>query len=333
MDKHKYELNRQRAEDKRLMDKYNKHVGILPGNKSFAIITLDRRGFKNFKDISSWGKHVTRCMVSENVNPELIKYNRVLIGKDLLDEGFSLGDLVKEHLSCVKLRKNACLARSMVLTGSHKFQDNLLPEEKEKWINENIKFLKDKYGDDCIYAVLHQDETSMHIHALISAVEYEPEKRKFFLRNNKYFGGREKLISLQDEYSEHLSKSFNCFIRGRRGSKAKHIDLKTFYNIMNEKIDTNNLTPEQVEKIVKGNFLLNKRYQEQQATIEALQKNPKMDELLDEIEELKSNNTVYKQVIKDLADNLGIDREIIIQLADKHAKENKKVKGKERRIN
>ena len=102
---------------------------------------------------------------------------------------------------------------------------------------------------------------------------------------------------------------------------------------MNEKIDTNNLTPEQVEKIVKGNFLLNKRYQEQQATIEALQKNPKMDELLDEIEELKSNNTVYKQVIKDLADNLGIDREIIIQLADKHAKENKRVKGKERRLN
>ena len=331
MDKHKYELNRQRAEDKRLMDKYNKHIGIAPGNKIFSICTIDRKSFKSFDKATAWQKHVEREVESANVDFSKSKYNRVLIKPP---EGFTLGQYLQEHTSCVKLRKNAALARTIVLTSSHKFQEQFSDAEMELWINQNLKFIKEHFGESCIYACLHaNDETTTHLHIMVSNVEYDEKKRKFFLRNNTFFGSREKLIALQDTYYKYMSEKFNCFKRPVRGSKAKHIDLKTFYNIMNEKIDTNNLTPEQVENIVKGNFLLNKRYQEQQATIEALQKNPKMDELLDEIEELKSNNTVYKQVIKDLADNLGIDREIIIQLADKHAKENKRVKGKERRLN
>lgn len=154
MDKHKYELEQQRREVDYLYDKYDKRVGISAGYKSFAIISVDRNSFKSFKQAGAWAKHVERIALTANADPTKSNLNRVLIG----DENFSAEDLLKEHLSCVKLRKNAALARSIVLTGSHQFQDKLLPQEKEKWINENVKYLKNKFGEDCIYAVLHEDE-------------------------------------------------------------------------------------------------------------------------------------------------------------------------------
>lgn len=326
MDKYKHELEQQRREVDYLYDKYDKRVGISAGYKSFAIISVDRNSFKSFKQAGAWAKHVERIALTANADPTKSNLNRVLIG----DENFSAEDLLKEHLSCVKLRKNAALARSIVLTGSHQFQNKLLPQEKEKWINENVKYLKNKFGEDCIYAVLHEDETSLHIHAMISAVEYEEDKRKFFLRNGKYFRGREKLIELQDTYSEHLSKSFNCFIRGKRGSKAKHQSLKQFYNLMNQKINTNDLSKQDIENIVKDNYLLSKSYKEMRATYEAIDDNKEVKELLEEVSDLEKDNVVYKKVIRDLSDIYGIDREAIISLADKYSKENKKNKKKDR---
>lgn len=328
MDKHKRELIEQRKENEYLMNKYNKHIGVTPGKKIFSICTIDRKSFKSFDKATAWQKHVEREVESANVDFSKSKYNRVLIGPP---EGFTLGQYLKEHTSCVKLRKNAALARTIVLTSSHKFQEQFSDAEMELWINQNLKFIKEHFGESCIYACLHaNDETTTHLHIMVSNVEYDEKKRKFFLRNDTFFGSREKLIALQDTYYKYMSEKFNCFKRPLRGSKAKHIDLKTFYNIMNEKIDTNNLTPKQVESIVKDNFLLNKRYQDQQKTIEALSNNNEMDELLDEIEELKNDNTVYKKVIKDIADNLGLDKNIILQLAEKHEKENKSSKNKQR---
>ena len=331
MNKNEYEQAKYNRDVETLYKKYDKHVGTSGSYKSFAIITIDRNSFKSFDKATAWGKHVIRECESANVDKSRSKYNRVLIGGDLIYDGFTLGDILKEHLSCVKLRKNAALARSIVLTGSHKFQDHLSQAEMNLWTEKNIEFIKKKFGDDCIFAVSHIDETSYHIHLMVSAVEFEPEKRKFFLRNNKYFGGKDKLIQLQDEYSEHISKTFNNFIRGKRGSKAKHVSLQQFYNFMNQKIDTNNLTPQQIENIVKDNYLLSKKYKEMRKTYMEIERDPDVNELLDAISELEENNNTYKSVIQELANSYGVDKKLILSLAKKHSKSKEKEYQRERK--
>ena len=327
MNKGQYELEKQRREDKYLNDKYNKHVGISGGRKLFAICTADKKAFKTFSQVTAWQKHVERKIDSANVDFSKSHLNRVLIAPE---EGFTLGQQLKEHLSCVKLRSNAALARSVVLTSSHKFQNDMSKEEMEIWIEQNMKFIKEYFGDSCLYAILHaDDETTTHIHILVSNVEYEESKRKFFLRNNTFFGGREKLEKLQDVYTDYMQERFNNFIRGKKGSKAKNIDLKTFYGIMNRKIETNDLTKKEIETVIKDNYLLNKKYTEMRATYEKMEYSTDVKELLEEVGTLNKNNTVYKKVIKELSDIYGIDKKIVIELADKFSKEKENKNDKE----
>ena len=102
MDKYKYELNRQRAEDKRLMDKYNKHIGIAPGKKIFSICTIDRKSFKSFDKATAWQKHVEREVESANVDFSKSKYNRVLIKPQ---EGFTLGQYLQKNTQHTKKKE------------------------------------------------------------------------------------------------------------------------------------------------------------------------------------------------------------------------------------
>ena len=118
-------------------------------------------------------------------------------------------------------------------------------------------------------------------------------------------------------------------IAGKKGSKAKNIDLKTFYGIMNRKIETNDLTKKEIETVIKDNYLLNKKYTEMRATYEKMEYSTDVKELLEEVGTLNKNNTVYKKDIKEITDIYGIDKKIVIELADKFSKEKENKNDKE----
>ncbi|MDV7398961.1 plasmid recombination protein, partial [Arthrospira platensis SPKY1] len=123
-----------------------------------------------------------------------------------------------------------------MLTASPDFFKYASEDDKYKWVEVNLEFLNKEYGDNCIYATCHFDETaSPHIHGLITAKfphEFKTNDKKFILNSNKYFGGKELLKDLQDKYGKFMNEQFPILKRGIEGSTAKHTEIKRFYGMV-----------------------------------------------------------------------------------------------------
>lgn len=243
-------------QEKYLQDKTNKGYSLSEG-RFFTVFRIGDKLRHNpmsdtlsIEGLAKFEKHNLRQVNVKNADSSKKKFNRILIGSENIQED------LKAYLEGVKIGKRSIIGRELVLSAGNGFWNRMLPQDQEKWIQNNVDFLKDKFGDNCISAILHMDESNVHIHALVTAVQYEEGKIPK-LNDSMYFGSREKFIEWQDSYTNAMSNGLNFFIRGVRGSKAKHIDLKTFYALINE--DLNELNKDSILAHAKENFLNRKK--------------------------------------------------------------------------
>lgn len=216
----------------------------------YAVIRVGEKRFKTLKDIKGFKAHMEREKETTNAIPELKHLNRQLIGDS------DIYKTMRERLEGCTLVKDANIGHEIILTASREYFLNISEPQKEMWIDKNIKFLKDKYGDACIYAQLHADETTIHIHAIISNKTLN-RWNKPTINNSVYFGGRnfkgvDKLRTLQDEYSGAMSE-FNLS-RGIRYSNATHIQIKQYYALINDNMSLDKLN-RTIETAYKYNFI------------------------------------------------------------------------------
>jgi len=97
--------------------------------------------------IKQFQKHMERQQETLNANTKIS--NEILIGDK------NIYGTVKEYIKDVKLRKNGVLARELLMTASPDFFKSMLPGELEIWVEENRRWLGNKFGENCIYATLH----------------------------------------------------------------------------------------------------------------------------------------------------------------------------------
>lgn len=289
------------------LDKYNKHVGDY-SQKYFCVFRIGKK-IKSMEQVCMFEKHMERDMEVPNADPELSKYNKILIGSKNVQAD------VKNYIYGIKLRSNANIGVDLVLTTGKDFFKNMNEQDKEQWIKENIKFLKDNFGDNCVYACLHLDETTPHIHALIIPKFFDEEKKRYKLQSNIYFDGKDKLRDWQDKYSKHMNKRFNNLIRGIRGSKAKHMDIKAYYSLLNKKLNIKDNS--QVVAYAKSNYLLEKRIKALEGTIQAMSENQDTVKLINKIDKLDKNNNTYKEVIRSLCKTYKISEKEVYEIIDK----------------
>jgi hypothetical protein len=98
------------------------------------------------------------------------------------------------------------------------------------WATASVDWLKREFGErNIVAAVLHLDESTPHIHALIIPLDETPRQKGPTPRLNakRWLGDREKLSALQDSYA--LSLADLGIERGVRGSKAEHQDIRRYY--------------------------------------------------------------------------------------------------------
>ena len=101
-------------------------------------------------EIKMYENHSERKVDVLNVDKEKTKDNRILIGND------EVVKTVKEYIKDVgKIKSNNVLATELLLTASPAFFKNITANDQEKWIDKNIKWLKNRYGSQFIYASLH----------------------------------------------------------------------------------------------------------------------------------------------------------------------------------
>lgn len=129
-----------------------------------------------------------------------------------------------------KRRKDAVLAVEQVLTASPEFFR--FDEEKacwdqrrlKAWANAALDWLKREHGENLIAVTLHLDETSPHLHAIITPIV--PDGRLCA----KEFTARMRLVDWQTSYASALAPL--GLQRGIQGSKATHSALKSFRRLI-----------------------------------------------------------------------------------------------------
>ncbi|OSA97141.1 UNVERIFIED_ORG: hypothetical protein B2H98_09035 [Clostridium botulinum] len=303
-----YQKNYSIEDNKSLLEKYNKKVTGARANVYFCVFRVGKK-IKDLGQVEAFQKHMEREIDVINADPRQKDKNRVLIGNS------NITDSVKSHIYGIKIRSNANIATDLVLTTGNGFYNSLPVQEKEEWIQENINFLNEHFGENCLYATLHMDETTPHIHALIVPRFWDEDKKKYKLQSNKYFDGIEKMRTWQDKYSEHMNKRFNNLIRGVRGSKAKHMDIKTYYSLITKKLDL--IDDRQVLAYAKHSYLLEKRVNALEYTLIEIEQNEDTRDLVEKINKLDRNNKVYKDTIRTITKKYGLKEKDILDIVTK----------------
>lgn len=283
--------------------------------------------YKDIKSIKGFEGHMIRTFNTPNADENKTLKNEIVIGnKDILKD-------VEGYIEGIKLRKNGVIARDLLLTASPQFFKNKSYGFTKKWINSNIRFLQTHFGDNLRFAVVHLDETTPHIHALvIPKFENTRGKEKYKLSNSLYFDGREKLSEWQDLYSEHIKSEFKELNRGIKGSKARHVKIKQYYTLVNAKLDEKDMSS--VLAKASNSVLLEKQVKALQELLkENLKKENNSEQLKMMVDQLKEDKEIYKETIKAMSQAYKISQESIINIVksvEDKVKNNEKEQGIER---
>lgn len=307
--------------DKYLKKKANRRYSV---DKQYFTVFRVGDKFKNnseannitIEGLAKFDRHSNRKGNVLNADPNKKSLNRIIIGSESVTED------VMMYLEGVKVRDNSVVAREIILSAGNGFWERLSDKDRERWIETNYNFLKKSFGDNCVYAVLHMDETTPHIHALIVPV-MSNKKGLPHLNNSFYFGDKEKLSEWQDRYTEALSSNFqNIFKRGIRGSKATHVDLKTYYSLIKENL--NELSSDVVLANAKENFINKKRVDELHDTIEDKEEELRLvEEIIKKNKELKEDKKLYEYIIRNLAEKYKIPEGEVYKIIKNKEKDKK----------
>jgi hypothetical protein len=146
---------------------------------------------------------------------------------------------------------------------------------------------------------------------------YSDKKQSYILSNARYFDGIDKLRTWQDNYADYMQKSFKELQRGIKHSKMKHMDIKTWYSLINAPVNENDI--KLLTAKAKNSELLEIKLKAMMKTLDAYKKYN--TNALQEVEEkVNSNNKlnkdlkktkeekeVYKQVINLLAKHYNLN--------------------------
>lgn len=218
-------------DDKKIIeDKPERYIASSTGNRNGYVIFRIGQKYKGLAGLKGFQIHMQREAKTLNADKELSHHNIVLVGsKDVYEDS-------KKYLKDTFVAKNSNVGYSLLLTASPQFFSNMPQDEMDLWLECNVNYLKDQFGDNCVYAVAHMDETTPHIHTLIIPKKWNNRSNKWTLQGYTYFDGKAKLQAFQESYAVAIRKEFKQLKRGIKFSSAKHIDIKKFYSIVNTDI-------------------------------------------------------------------------------------------------
>lgn len=197
---------------------------------------------KSASALSGVGRHNHRLSAQPHVNAAMTKRNRVLLGSSDIeaDVNTRLADAVKNKAG--GFRKNAVLAVEMILSASPEYFTD--QKATDKWIEASTQWLKKTYGKNLVNVVVHLDEQTPHIHAVIV-----PLDKRMKLNCDGFFGSKEKLSDLQSDVAKsvaHLGIS--------RGTKkeltgATHTEISEYRKAVNLYTETKNSVKRAVSNV------------------------------------------------------------------------------------
>ena len=119
-------------------------------------------------------------------------------------------------------RKDAVVMNSFVLGSDKTFFDGLAKVERYNFFSDCYKFFAERYGEEnIIAAVVHNDETTPHMHLNLMPVTKDGR-----LCSKQLFD-KPQLQQLQTDFYESVGKRWGLQ-RGKEGSQEKHLSTAEF---------------------------------------------------------------------------------------------------------
>jgi len=181
------------------------------------------RGVKKLSTVGhirAAGGHNDRTIEPEHINadPKLVPQSRF--------GPLAANDVVKAVLAKIpeKRRKDAVLAVEQVLSASPEFfkklADRWHPDQVETWARKAVNWLKQTHGENLISVTLHLDETTPHLHAIVTPMTADGRLCA------KEYTSRKRLIEWQTSFAKEMASM--GLRRGVEGSGVKHRTLAEF---------------------------------------------------------------------------------------------------------
>jgi hypothetical protein len=188
---------------------------------NFAILRIQK--VKDMRQIGSRAAHNARASpdAAPHADPTKRQDNQVLHGPSTAT---GITSAIGTKLQALpKYRRDAVLAIEVVMTASPGFFDPAKPDGKRwrAWRDRSMAWLRETFCEsNVISAVLHLDEETAHIHALVVPVQAGR------LRASHWLDGRPKLRALNDTYAAAVHDL--GLARGQQDSRSRYIPPKAF---------------------------------------------------------------------------------------------------------
>lgn len=120
-----------------------------------------------------------------------------------------------------RTRKNSIMFVDTLITASPEFFRGRSQKEIKDFFNEGVAFMEKKIGKENIFsAVVHMDEKTPHMHLCFTPITEDGR-----LSATEILGYRKGLSRWQDEFHDHMKRSYPVFRRGESAyvTRRKHI--------------------------------------------------------------------------------------------------------------
>lgn len=199
------------------------NCGFLTYTGDMGYVVLRAQKLKSGHAIRRSLLHAFREQDTPNADPTRASEN-THIGAKSAEEALNL---VNARLP-EKVRKNAVLAVEYLITGSAEDMHRKSRKEQDLYFRDALKWLQDKHGkENVIYGGIHRDETTPHLYAYVIPLD---ERGKLNCRH--FFGAANALNLMQTDFFKKVGQ-FHGLSRGVEGSKAKHTDIREYYDRVN----------------------------------------------------------------------------------------------------
>lgn len=223
---------------------------------SYCILRTQK--VKDRQQVTDAVEHNLRLRFQKNIDSKRTPQNQVLFNSfdASLTKAKDFGEkLVKYYAKLgITPRKDNVLMLEFMVSASPEFFEGKSRKEIDKWAAKQLEFMHKEFGDQIKLVVLHMDETTPHLHFMVSLEQkttkrfknrYGESTKEMWQLNAK----RYNQIFLRDLHDRHAeaNKPFGLK-RGVRGSMRNHTTLKEFYSLVEKAMGSD--YEKEIEKVI-----------------------------------------------------------------------------------
>ncbi|MEC2554791.1 MobV family relaxase, partial [Bacillus tropicus] len=186
---------------------------------SYAIIRMQKFKQSDIKGLQFHHQRERESQTNPDIIPGAQELNYDLVNKQNIDYKQVIEEKIAERVART-VRKDAVIMCEFLITSDREFFEELEPDRERKFFETALDFIKQEYGEqNVIHATVHKDEMTPHMHCAIVPITEDGR-----LSAKEYFGKRQQLIALQDNFQKHMVENGFELKRGISSSR-KHVEM------------------------------------------------------------------------------------------------------------